>query len=595
MAKKAFVFGGTDGHGVAMTVISERALRAEGYEVQTYCRYWQSGPQHRVQKGEDPAKVWELLPPDCGTGFPGLFWGQTFPRWDFSRLKEGDVVVVVDIPLPSPVPYLPGAAERGLQAVVQLTRRGVRVIIVDHHKGSETWYGQARDLGAEVMVTSTAMATHYGSHDSFAEKWGRVGAICDRDPSVLPVSPEEERLAAALDAAVRKDLAGTMEAIRRDDESWFEAFVESVPEPKEVQVVGKVAYIPRLEPTWGYKQLSAACEVHGVPYGVGLACQRGVAIQAITFWKAEGVLPVALKLGLTQFGGHGEAVFIPLVTSGAPATPEEIALGEKQAAEIIAALNSEGTGGAAGNGGKPGEVLQEISLFLRRVRIPFYLTQHGFPHVLRVIINARSLGSLFGLPQAQQRILEWGAGLHDIGNGAADVYPEEGLTDEMARRRHHEFSSRMVREWSAQGFFQGILSPEETEVVARLAFAHRKAVALPEDRDERLLAVLLRVADGIDIDARRAQKNDQGVFFEELWDLPEDSVPHWEGHRAISALRLVATKPRLVFEVLVDEERREAATFQVAELVKELTPLTEFCDWEVKVRGAAILRPKEVM
>ena len=84
---------------------------------------------------------------------------------------------------------------------------------------------------------------------------------------------------------------------------------------------------------------------------------------------------------------------------------------------------------------------------------------------------------------------------------------------------------------------------------------------------------------------------DRGVFYEEIWDLPEDSVPHWEGHRAIAALRLVATKPRLMFEVLVDEARREAATFQVEELLKELAPLSEFCDWEVKVRGAKVLRP----
>jgi hypothetical protein len=235
---KAVLFGGTDGHGVTMTVISERNLRSEGYEVQTVCKYWRSGPEHQVPKGEDPAKVWDLLPPDCGTGFAAMFWGQTFVHWDFSQFGEGDIVVVVDIPLPSPVPYLPRAAERGLEAIARLTGRGVRVVIVDHHKVAETWYGQARQLGAEVIIASTAMATHYGPHDSFAEKWGRVGAICDRDSAVLPVTPEEERIATALDVAVRRDLAGTLEALRKDDESFFECFTESVPEPKEVQVIG---------------------------------------------------------------------------------------------------------------------------------------------------------------------------------------------------------------------------------------------------------------------------------------------------------------------------------------------------------------------
>lgn len=94
----------------------------------------------------------------------------------------------------------------------------------------------------------------------------------------------------------------------------------------------------------------------------------------------------------------------------------------------------------------------------------------------------------------------------------------------------------------------------------------------------------------MDIDARRAQTNDQGVWYEEIWDLPPDSRPHWEGLRAILALRLVATKPRLVFEVLVDEAKRESAAFQVSELTKELGVLTELCDWEVKVSGAVSLR-----
>jgi hypothetical protein len=191
--------------------------------------------------------------------------------------------------------------------------------------------------------------------------------------------------------------------------------------------------------------------------------------------------------------------------------------------------------------------------------------------------------------------LDWAALFHDVGNGASSVYPELGLSDSEARKRHHEFSAHMVREWGNQGLFEGILSPEEVELVARLCLSHRKAIPLPEDRDERLLTVILRVADGIDIDARRAQKNDQGVFFEEIWDLPPDSRPHWEGHRAIAGLRLLATRPPLVFEVLVDETRREAAVFQVEQLTAELAPLTEFADWEIIVRGAKVLRPgKEV-
>lgn len=567
---KALLFGGTDGHGVAMTVASEKALLAKGYEATTVCKYV-------VTKYGQP------LPEDCGTGQPVLFWGVTFQNWDFLELGSGDAVVVVDIPLPVPDKRIPDAPERGLAKIKELIDRGVRVVLVDHHKVSETYYGQARKLGAEVIVSSAAETTHYGAHDVFASKWGRIGAICDRDTAVLPVTEEEEDLALALDSAVRRDLAGALEAIRRDDESWFEVFKGAVPEPEvPAEVRGNVVWISTLHPTWGFKQLDQACREAGADYGVGLNLSRGAAIVAITYWKGEA-LPVALKLGLTKFRGHGEAVVIPVYSTGKPAEPEEAAEAEAKAVEMIERLNADlEPSGNDGNGNGPGSIFGYVSSFLRKVEIPFFLTEHGWGHVQRVIGHGRTLGSLFGLSEAQQRLLDWSAALHDVGNGAATVYPEEGLTDKDARKRHHEFSVRMIHEWAESGLFEGIVAPEEVDAVGQLCFAHRKAVELPADPAQRLLTVLLRVADGIDIDARRAQKNDQGIFFEEIWDLPEDSRPHWEGHRAIKALRLDAEPDGgLVFEFVVTD--RQAAAFQVAELTKELAPLAEFADWSVKV------------
>jgi hypothetical protein len=602
MAKKAILFGGTDGHGAVMTVISERNLRSEGWEVTTHCKYVVT------QK----AQAWEDLPADCGTGQPKLFWGQTFPRWDFSGLGEGDLVVVVDIPLPvseGPQTFLADTAERGLAVIARLVQAGVRVVIVDHHKISETLYGRARDLGAEVIVASSAMTTHYGEHDEFAERWGRIGAVVDRDPSVLPVSEEEELLADGLDGAVKRQvgkfpdlqdvgLQETLQVFRRGDEEEIKQYllkhVGTVPEPERLEVQGNVVYVGTLEPRFGFKQLDLACRRTGKPYGVGLNLSRGGAVVVVTYWKAQA-LPAALKLGLTSFIGHPSAPVIPVFSTGQPATPEEAAATEAKAREIIERLNAEepqGPNGGAGNSGAGG-LYAHVARFLRAVRIPFFLTEHGWGHVERVCGHARTLGSLFNLSECEQRVLDWAAVLHDVGNGARSVYPSEVATDEEARARHHEFSARMVREWGAQGLFEGILSPQEVELVARLCHGHRKAVPLPEDRDERFLTVLLRVADGIDIDARRAQRNDQGIFFQEIWDLPPDSRPHWEGHRAIAALRLLATRPRLVFEVLVDEARREAAVFQVEQLLAELAPLTEFADWKVEVRGAKVLRPEK--
>jgi hypothetical protein len=551
MARKAILFGGTDGHGAVMSIISERNLRNEGFEVTTVCKYVVTKPG-------------EPLPQNCGTGQPKTFWGITFPNWDFSGLSTGDAVVVVDIPLPVAEQgdkSLPDAAERGLAKIGELTARGIRVVLVDHHKVTETLYGRARDLGAEVIVASTAMTTHYGEHDEFAERWGRIGAIVDRDPSVLPVSEEEELLADGLDGAVKRQvgkfpdlqdvgLQETLEIFRRGDEEEIKQYllkhVGSVPEPERLEVHGNVVYAGTLEPRFGFKQLDIACRRTGKPYGVGLNLSRGGAVVVVTYWKSQA-LPAALKLGLTSFIGHPSALVVPVASTGQPATPEEAAATEAKAREIIERLNAEepqGPNGGAGNSGAGG-LYAHVARFLRSVRIPFFLTEHGWGHVERVLAHARSLGSLFGLSEAQQRILDWAALFHDVGNGASSVYPELGLSDEEARKRHEEYSARMIREWSAQGLFEGLVTPEETELVARLALAHRKTRPLPGDRDERFLTVLLRVADGIDIDARRAQRNDQGFFMRRSGISPQTPGPTGRGTAPFS--RCGSSPPGLVW------------------------------------------------
>jgi exopolyphosphatase/pppGpp-phosphohydrolase len=186
------------------------------------------------------------------------------------------------------------------------------------------------------------------------------------------------------------------------------------------------------------------------------------------------------------------------------------------------------------------------------------------------------LGSILGLTEHEQRLLDWAALFHDVGNGATTVY---GVSEKEAREQHHEFSARMIREWATQGLFREILSDEDVLVIADLCLRHRKKMPLPEESRMRLVCIILRVADGMDIDARRAQRNDSGQFFEDL-DLPEESLPHWIGHRAIMALRIQANAG-LTFEFVVTS--RQDAAFQVAELTKELAPLTEVSDWTVRV------------
>jgi len=552
MKRKALIMAGTDGHGATMGVVSHLNLEAEGYETELFCKY----PE---------------------TGRPSQFWGQTFQR-DLSDYK---LVVVTDIPLPEPDGYFPNAVADGIAKIQELVNQGIRVVLVDHHKVAETHYGRARDAGAEVILTSSASTCFYGEPSEFSEKWGRIGAICDLDSAVLPVTEEEEKIALGLDVGVRTNMKETLEAIKSDNVAYFaeKGFLPEV--PGKITVQGNVAMVSELTGQWAFKQLSRICQETGCDYAVGLNFERGAAVHAVTFWKSNA-LPVALKLGLARFIGHGSAIVLP-VGNTLPTPDEDKAKAKSLMMELVERLNTEEPigNGNSHNGGDASNLFGYVSAFMRRVHVPFFLTLHGWGHVEHVIGNARSLGSLFGLNNDEQRLLDWAALFHDVGNGASTVY---GVDEKEARERHHEFSAMMILEWKAQGLFRDILSDEDVETVAELCLRHRKKMSLPEDERMRLLEVILRVSDGMDIDARRAQRNDQGAFFEEL-DLPKESIRHWEGHRAIEALRL-RTGEAVTFEVIVSDPTK--AAFQVAEITKELAPLTEFCDWEVRVSSASV-------
>lgn len=547
---KSKIFVGTDGHGAVMGIISARHARAAGFEVELECRF----PE---------------------TGKPSQFWGKTFLKEDYTNY---DLIVVVDLPLPEYDGTFPNAVGDAIIKIAELTVAGKKVIIIDHHKVAETHYGRARQAGAEVRVTSSAATCYFGSPSGFSERWGRLGAICDLDDAILPVSKEEEEIALGIDTAVRKNLPAALAAIEADDTAYFAGLADLPAIPGIVEVTGNVAFADDLSPRWGFKQLSRLASLSNTEFAIGIDCANGNwRVLAITSWRSSA-LPVALKLGLIHFIGHGKAI-ISLVC------PEDTQDGREQALaranDFIKRLNAAEANydvETSSNNDHNLSLFGFISTFMRRVHVPFFMTLHGWGHVEHVVANARSLGSLFDLSDEEQQLLDWAALFHDVGNGAATIY---GVEEKEARARHHEFSYQMIVEWRNQGLFQGIIPDEDIEAIADLCLRHRKKMSLPDNPRMRLLCVILRVADGMDIDSRRAQRNDEGRFFEEL-DLPEDSLPHWEGHRAIEALRLVANGG-LVFEIIVTDRRK--AAFQVAEITQELSCLTEFCNWSVRVIG----------
>lgn len=176
--KNAVIFGQTNGFSVVMTAITKLNLEKDGYAIkETVCKYCP------VPKSLTSVK-------DCGTNNAPLFWGVTFPNYDFKELNAGDMVVIVNIPIGDDKPRFPSvSADAGINCIRELTKKHVQVQIIDRHKNAVTLYGAARNAGATILISSSASTTHYGNPDKYSLFWGRIGAISARDPGTPGLFP----------------------------------------------------------------------------------------------------------------------------------------------------------------------------------------------------------------------------------------------------------------------------------------------------------------------------------------------------------------------------------------------------------------------
>lgn len=579
--KKAILFGGTDGHGVTMTALSERSLKKDGYNCTTVCEFVPA--PKREQVGEKN---------DWGTSNAALFWGVTFPSYPFDKLSEGDLVVVVDIPIGVDDRFPDCRPDSALECIGNLTKKGIRVQVIDHHKMTVTYYGKAREAGAEIVISSSAATTHYGTPDAFSLGWGRIGAISDRDNGELPVKSEEEALSASLDEAVRtRDPPGipsTLEVLSTENDKdildYLKKFYSTLVVPEKIDHNKHVVEIcDHLQPGYGNKVLGAACEKYNVDYGIGRTDGPNPAILVVTGWKTNA-LPGALRLGLSSWKGHPDAFF----TNFKSEEELENAL-VKWRTQLSSPDPNVGDIRSISSVNRSENYYKVIAAFMRKVGkgIAPYLTTHGWPHVANVLANTRTLGSLFNLSEEDQYLLDWAALLHDVGRGALEVYQikmddSDTKKAEKAEKadvdnNHHLYSVMMIREWAQKGLFSEFLNEDEVDIVADLCLRHRQKIKPPNEPERlRKLCILLKVADAMDIDKRRAQKNDQEEFYEDIKDkLPEDSGPHWRGHRAIKAIRTVALPDSINFELIVTNP--EEAKFQIELFNKEIENFKQEC------------------
>ncbi|OQC30385.1 MAG: HD domain protein [Thermotogae bacterium ADurb.Bin062] len=563
MPKTVILFGHTDGHGIAMTAISEKNLIDEGYDVTTECKYVKCNPATCE------------APDECGTGVVEFFWCYTFQRYDYSHLQPGDLVVIVDIPLPIQHELPFPVACLAVKKIKELSERCIRVIIVDHHKRSMTHYGEAIQNGAEVVFCAgTEKYCHYGRPRKDMFMWGKVGAICDRDYTMRPVEEEEIEPFARLEKyagwlhATRSNIPTVMLTMQRGCIPEIRNGNNQTVQPKSKKCREVSLIDEGLDYNERFKQLEKACEIKETPYGVGV-CNEGT-VTVIKNWKEKSLLPLVFKLPRNiRWKGHDDALFVKV-------DPPKAA--HKFADEIIQILNSPRIDETAVPSSEH-EFFDYILKLFGRVDIPEYLTKHAWGHVENVLANAQLLGMLSNLTSREQKILNWGALFHDIGNAAASPEFSELFQDdkirENPRREHEKHTDTILEHWKQKGYFTGIIEEKELEIIRDICLGHRNDPnTIPHDEPNRKLCVLLRIADALDRTKDRARINDKEIKHSELMErelLDDEAQKHWNSQRAIDAIRVDAKREKIVFEFIVTD--RKEANFTLENFEKELDNL----------------------
>jgi len=194
------------------------------------------------------------------------------------------------------------------------------------------------------------------------------------------------------------------------------------------------------------------------------------------------------------------------------------------------------------------------------------MNDHGPLHAQRVHSIAKRLGSLFPLTLHELSLLLAAALLHDIG---------------MAKNRedHHEVSFELVKEMAECGKLP--FDESEAEIVATLCKWHRKeydsnAIAADGTRTG-LLASLLRLADGMDLDYRRSDDFNQKEEVIDRFNVKQK--PHHLSVINILALRFYVSRMEKRIEIFLDQF--DHASLQLGRLIDEMvhTPIS----WPIQI------------
>ncbi len=195
------------------------------------------------------------------------------------------------------------------------------------------------------------------------------------------------------------------------------------------------------------------------------------------------------------------------------------------------------------------------------------MNDHGPLHAQRVHSITKRICSLFSLTQHEQSLVLASALLHDIGM-AKD------------RENHHTASYDIVKEMAQDKTLP--FNEEEAEIVATLCKWHRKEYdpyicCSKSNIRLGLLASILRLADGMDLDYRRSDDFDQKEKIINLFH--KGQRQHHLSVRNILALRFNISRMEIRVEVFLN--KFDHASLQLGRLVDEMihTPIS----WPIQI------------
>jgi hypothetical protein len=297
-------------HSIVMAALSRRNLAGTGHKVDLLCY------------------------PDTA-GSPGWLWDNVLP--EITPAAYHRLVAIGDRLDPATNPHF-------LETVRRWQEAGVSISILNRHEASWHSLPSLLQLGAEVVLGGdwTYFWGDPASQQDMA--WGRIAALCTRDPtqSTVGLSEEEEAvtrgfLKTVYDTA-RQPASNTeewaalarpiLDRIQADDRAFFssqaEGFAESYAAgPESGRIEGRVLLFDSIEnhfPQTCYWALEAAIERQGrllehgirfkVPYAIATWREDDIVeLLAINHWREEDAIPIRLlypsDLGPLPAGNEG--------------------------------------------------------------------------------------------------------------------------------------------------------------------------------------------------------------------------------------------------------------------------------------------------